>query len=412
MTDDTTVDDARAAPDDARPAEPAEREAASEPAASEPAASPAADASPPKVPLWRDPLLLTWTRWCAIAVWAVAFGHECYVNGAPFDREGLILWIMFGAAAATIGKRAIWTVVVDFLPFALVLIAYDYARGFSDKLGMPTWWRPQIDVDKAIFGGIEPTVWLQEHLKHRQAQWWDVVVTVTYISFFFLPYVTAGVLWVRSRSEFHRWAGRFVGLSFLGFALFALIPAAPPWAAAQCAADEIASHPANPSCMGYSSKYTNGGILGQMTQHVTGANPWIERISGRGFGYLHLGVAKSLLDKGQGTVDLVAAVPSLHAGGTMLFVLFFWRQSNKWIRSLLALYAVVMAFALVYSAEHYFSDVLAGWLCAALVMIVAGRIERWRKRAKSADRLDDATPTPPTASRMENPQCPPIETTP
>lgn len=361
---------------------------------------------------WLTPGLLTWIRWACLVGWAVSFARECAVYGIPYFRSDLLLWLAIGLTAASIGKRAIWTVAVDFVPFAVVLIAYDYLRGISDTLGMPTWWYPQIDVDKFLFAGTEPTVWLQEHLKYPTAQWWDVVVGLTYVSFFFLPYVTAAVLWLRSRAEFRRWAARFVALSFLGFGLFALIPAAPPWAAAKCAATDVAGRPDDPACMGYSARFTGGGILGRVTGQQHGANPWTERISGRGFDVLHLKFAGAVIDAGQSGVDLVAAVPSLHAGGTMLFVLFFWRRARRSVRVLLAGYAVLMGFALVYSAEHYVSDILAGWVCAAVVAFGFDAFERRRRRAGVVDTLEGPPhPPEPTASRMENP-CPPTATTP
>lgn len=357
--------------------------------------------------------VLTWVRWVSIAGWLVAFEIQLRYHGVPFDREGLLLWIVLGLVAASIGWRAPWTVVVDWLPFALVLIAYDYLRGVSDKLGMPTWWTPQLDVDKFLFGGTEPTVWLQEHIKYSSARWWDVAVSLTYVSFFVLPYATAAVLWLRSRTEFRRWAGRFVCLSFLGFILFALIPAAPPWAAARCSAAEVAGHPANPPCMGFNPALVpHGGLLGPVLHARPGARPYLERISGRGWSELHLGVAKSLLDKGQATVDLVAAVPSLHAGGTLLLAIFLWRRVRVWWKAVLVAYVGFMAFALVYAGEHYLSDVLAGWLAAAVVSAAFAFFERRGKRAAPVDTLDEPPRTPePTASRMENP-CPPTEMTP
>ena len=87
------------------------------------------------------------------------------VDGIPYWRSDLLLWLAIGLLAWSIGKRNVLTVVVDFVPFAAVLIVYDYLRGISDTLGMPTWWHPQIDVDKFLFFGTEPTVWLQEHLQ-------------------------------------------------------------------------------------------------------------------------------------------------------------------------------------------------------------------------------------------------------
>jgi membrane-associated phospholipid phosphatase len=263
----------------------------------------------------------------------------------------------------------------------MVLIAYDYLRGFSYRLGMPTWWYPQINVDRWLCFGHEPTVWLQEHLKYPQVRWWDVAVYLCYTSFFLLPYLTAAVLWLRSRTDFYRWSARFVSLSFVGFGLFALFPAAPPWAASRCTPAEVAGHPADPACMHGYGPTPPGGLLGVMHNPREGALDRIQRISGRGAGPLHLDTAAAFWDKGKNTVDLVAAVPSLHLAGTVLFVLFLWRRVHRGWWPLLVLYPFAMTFSLVYSGEHYLSDCLAGALVAVVVAAVADRVEaRWGSR--------------------------------
>ena len=319
-----------------------------------------------------DPIFLWTLRIAACAVYAVALYMQVRFHGVPFDRSGLLVWIAAGLLCVTIGRRAPWSVVIDFLPFAAVLVAYDYLRGVSDNLGMPTWWTPQVDIDRFLFFGHVPTVWLQEHFHYDTVRWWDVAVCIIYFSFFFLPYVTAGVLWLRSRREFRRWAVRFVTLSFLGFGLFALIPAAPPWAAARCTAAQVANHPSNPSCMyGRGFGVEGGGLLGTMSHPRPDTTQYVERgLATRGWSRLHLSAARSLLEYGQQTVDQVAAVPSLHCGGTVLFVLFFWKRTPKILRPLLAVYPVAMALTLAYSAEHYITDCLAGGLCAWLVHFV------------------------------------------
>jgi membrane-associated phospholipid phosphatase len=363
--------------------------------------------------------LLRGVRWGAVAVWVIGSALSFHVEGVPFDRTGLLLWIALGLIAWSIGKRALWTVVVDFLPLAAVLFGYDYLRGVSETLGMPTWWHPQADVDRFLFFGHIPTVWLQERLKHADVRWYDVLVCLCYLSFFFLPYVTAGVLWLRSRADFYRWSLRFVTLSFLGFVLFALMPAAPPWAAARCTAADVADHPNNPPCLDAPADARPlGGLLGQLHHTRPGANPWLERIPLRGFSELHLSAARSLLEEGQQVVDQVAAVPSLHAGGTMLFVIFLWPRVRTWWKPVLVAYPVLMAFSLAYSGEHYISDQLAGWLCAALVALAANRVEgRWKTRRRALrDRAPDTLgPQPeqaPSGRRsdpvVENP-CPPTQ---
>jgi len=353
-------------------------------------------------PAWLTDDVLRGVRWGLTGLWLVAFVHQCWTAGLPLYRSDLLLWLVGLLAALSVGKRGLFTIVFDFVPFAAVLVAYDYLRGFADTLGMPTWWHPQIDIDKFLFAGHEPTVWLQEHLKHPDVRWYDVVVGLCYCSFFFLPYLTAVVMWWRSRRDFYRWGGRFVALSFVGFGLFTLIPAAPPWAASKCTAAEVASHPSNPPCMSVGDP-SGGGLLGRFTTHQPGANPWIERISTRGFYELHLKFAALVIKAGQGGADAVAAVPSLHLGGTMLFCLFAWRRVRTWWRPLLVAYPLVMTFSLAYSAEHYVSDCIAGALLALAVHLVANRIERRRSAGVAPDTLD-ASPVPQES--ME-PLCPP-----
>jgi hypothetical protein len=127
----------------------------------------------------------------------------------------------------------------------------------------------------------------------------------------------------------------------------------------------------------------HGGLLGATGGWRPGADTWIERLSYKGWNDLHLQIAATLLKQGQSVVDQVAAVPSLHAGGTLLFVLFVWRRVRRWQRPLLVLYVGFMAFALVYSAEHYVVDCVAGWLAAAAVHLAANRVERGRRRNRT-----------------------------
>ncbi len=344
-----------------------------------------------------------------------------YRSGIPLDREALMAWLAAGLLAASIGRRPLWTVVVDWVPFALILIVYDFARGAATSVGLPTWWHPQLEFDRFLFGGTEPTVWLQEHFRQPTVRWWDVVATLTYSSFFLLPYVVAGIFWLRSRREFAQWVTRYVSLVFLGVVGFILVPAAPPWAAARCQSAEVANHPSYPSCLNFNPQFVpHDGLLGNAAGNgvsllqrrflgISDPHDYVQRISTRGWAPLHVKFAQALLDKGQGTVDLVAAVPSLHAAVTMLFAIFLWRRSPWWARILLVVYPLLMAVSLVYTAEHYVFDILLGWLLALAVHVAVGRVGRWRTGSENLVRLD---PPKPTASRMENSQWPPTETTP
>jgi hypothetical protein len=331
---------------------------------------------------------LTILRRVAIPLWAAVLIYRTTTDGLAFNRELLLLYIATGLLAASIGQgRRMLYVIRDWLPFALVLLAYDMSRGAATLVGRPTMWHWQADADRWLFSGTMPTVWLQERLKLPHAPWWEVVISTVYMSFFILPYVVAGVLWLRNRDEWKAFVRLFVGLSFAALVIYALLPAAPPWAAARCTPADVADGPSDPGCMFRGARgVPDGGLLGPMHTTRDGANAWVERIVGRGWGNLHLHSATALIDQGQASVNLVAAIPSLHAGMTAAVAAFLWRRVDRKWRPVLVGYVLMMAFTLVYTAEHYVVDILLGWAFAAVVMFAINRYDVWRSRSPSRPR--------------------------
>lgn len=323
---------------------------------------------------------LTLVRRIAIGVWLTAIVIWTVTSGLAINRELVLLFVCTGLLAASIGRRRVLLIVRDWLPFAVVLIVYDLSRGAADLIGTPTQWSWQPEVDRRMFGAV-PTVWLQEHLKMPSPPWWEVVISTVYMSFFILPYVVAGVLWLRDRAEWKAFVRRFLALSFAALAIYAVLPAAPPWAAARCEPADVAGGPSAPPCMFSPVPLADGGLLGPVHTLHAGANDFVERISSRGFAMLHLDVARALLDEGQASVNLVAAIPSLHAGLSLMIAAFLWGRVGRRWRPLLAGYAAIMAFTLVYSAEHYVIDLLLGWALAIVTSLAVRRYERRRLAA-------------------------------
>lgn len=346
---------------------------------------------------------LTLLRRLAIAVWIGVIVFRTATTGLAFNRELILLYICTGLLAASIGRRQVLLVIRDWLPFALVLVVYDLSRGAADLIGTPTQWAWQPDVDRRLFFGSVPTVWLQERLKMPTPPWWEVVVSTVYMSFFILPYVVAGVLWLRDRDEWKRFVRLFVGLSFAALAIYALLPAAPPWAAARCTAEDVDGGPSGPRCMFRSAREAaDGGLLGAMQTSQDGAHDWIERIVTRGWGKMNLHSAAALIDQGQASVNLVAAIPSLHAGLTAAVAAFLWNRVNRGWRPVLVAYVLIMAFTLVYTAEHYVIDILLGWALAAVVVTALNRYEA-RKSARSQARDGAVAPELPSGRGASQP---------
>lgn len=253
--------------------------------------------------------------------------------------------MLLGALAVSLGDLGGWLrgVVVDWLPFFLVLTAYDLARGGADGWLAPTHFLPQADADRWLFGEV-PSVWLQAQLHDPgRVQWFEVLAFLVYVSHFFAAPLLAAVLWVRDRARFRRFAASLALLTLLGCLTFVAFPAAPPWMASE------------------------RGLIEPTTRLIPQLWTWIG-----------VGAEQGIVGTGYRYANDVAAVPSLHAALALLIALSAWPR-RWWARVLAAAYPLAMALAIVYTAEHYVADVLLGWIYAvasfAAVAALARRLE-------------------------------------
>jgi membrane-associated phospholipid phosphatase len=290
------------------------------------------------------------------------------LGGIPATRELQVLLILGGFAAVSLTsvervRRLVLGVLFDWLPFALLLALYDLIRGYADGLWLPARFALQIDVDKVFGLGAVPTVWLQQHLWHGPAHiaWYDYASWAAYMTYFFTPALLLAALWWRSRPAFRELAATMVLLAFMGLATFVLYPALPPWLAAE-------RH-----------------LIPPVVRTVDLINPHVPVVS-----------FQSLWHRGQEYANLVAAVPSLHAAYTLLVALYLVVRTRSRYRFLALLYPPAVAFSLVYSGEHYVTDVLLGWAYT----LVAFAVVAWLPglvRARRQGRLPAAADAAPAA---------------
>jgi hypothetical protein len=293
--------------------------------------------------------LLPPLTWLAATVWFVA------AEGLPLTRDWILAWVLLGLLAFSFGDLRGWFkgALLDWLPFFLVLAGYDLARGAADGLLFEPFFLPQIEVDRFLFGGQVPTVWLQERLyTPGTLPWYGVVAWVVYMSHFFATPLLAAILWKLDRPRFRRYAVTVAVLSLAGFATYALYPAAPPWMAAE------------------------HGLI-----------PPVARAIPEIWGQIGIGARFGVVGTGYEYANDVAAVPSLHAAFSLLICLELWGLARRWyLRTLLVAYPLVMGFALVWGGEHYVADLLLGWIYAVAAYFgVRWLWARWARR-----RRDDA----------------------
>jgi hypothetical protein len=316
----------------------------------------AVEATPERLPTTRAQRFAL-ARRVGLIGWGVALLIYTVTIGIPVQRELVIGWICGGLAVASIGRspREILLLLRDWLPLVGILLVYDLSRGIADSLGTTVHFTAMLDFDRVFFFGETPTEWLQARIIDLdQVAWWEAGFTLVYISHFIVPFAVAGALWARARDAFLQFSRRIIALSFLGLSTYVLFPAAPPWMAAE-----------------------RGMLDG------------VHRTTARGWELIDLHAAYAF-EKGQATVNLVAAVPSLHAAFAALSAMFLWPRVHWAWRPLLALYPLAMGFALVATGEHYAFDIFLGWAYAAAVM--AGCAWWERRRAAATNPLPAEAP--------------------
>jgi membrane-associated phospholipid phosphatase len=311
---------------------------------------------PAELPPPAPPVDLRRRRIVGLFVWAVCFLVGTAFIGVP-TSDPLIafgwLWLATIAWRSHLPWKQHLLFLRDWLPIALLLVIYNVSRGYADDLFAPHV-TAMIDADEALFGGHVPTVWLQQHLYHPgQVQWWEVAVSLVYVSHFLTVPTVAVILWLRDRLQWARYMRRWFALSVAGLVTYFLYPAAPPWwAAAHGLIDPVA------------------------------------RISTAGWNLIGLHSAGNSLNALQVEAsNPVAAMPSLHTAYALMAVAFFLPVVRKRWWPLLLAYPLAMTFTLVYSGEHYVIDVLVGWLYVGVTFLLVGVAERvWlRSAVKSAD---------------------------
>ena len=306
-----------------------------------------------------SPATLTRIRIALLCAYACAFIWSFQTNGLPVARIAVLGWVGGAFIVGNVGRP--WAkqrqMVLDLAFYALMWLSYDYSRGIADSFGMPLQVQAPLNIDRFLFWGNDPNVWMQERFWHEGIRWYDVVGSLVYFTHFFVPVATSVYLWIRFRDQWIRYVRRFATVLFAGVATYVLLPTAPPWMA--------------------SSRYR---LLAPL-----------QRSTGRGWRELGLDTVSSVLLKGQQWANPTAAMPSLHAAFALFVVVFFWhRMPRTWMRYVALVFPLSMALTLVYFGEHYVTDVLAGWLYVGLSFWFWSRWEA--RRAVLDEPVNDPTP--------------------
>jgi hypothetical protein len=172
-----------------------------------------------------------------------------------------------------------------------------------------------------------------EYLKVKSTTFLNVVTGLFYLCWIPVPLSFAAYLFFKNRRQFLYFAFTFLLVNLLGFVVYYLYPAAPPW---------------------YIQTY--GFTFHPLTLGSTGG---LSRFDD----YFHIHVFKSIYSKGS---NVFAAMPSLHSAYPVIVVYYGLKNRLKWANVCFIIVMLGIWFTAIYASHHYVLDVIAGILTATI----------------------------------------------
>ncbi len=267
-----------------------------------------------------------------------------------------VLAVAFGLAAVLLGRGRLF--LRDWLPFIVLLLAYELMRGVADDAGLPLHAADLARAEQILALGNLPTQVLQDAF--RPAAGVDPVAlaaTVVYMLHFALPLATGFVLWLWRRPQYYDFVASLILLSIAGFVTYLLLPAAPPW--------YVALH-------GMLNGPDGSPVIAYLKP---GAFETLATTLGFDGRYAYS------LAFGSVNPNLVAAFPSLHVAYPFLAFLVLRRAFGR-IGWLALGYTSLVAFSVVYTGDHWIIDGLAGvayaYIAFYAVVHAPARLRSWQ----------------------------------
>jgi membrane-associated phospholipid phosphatase len=203
------------------------------------------------------------------------------------------------------------------------MVIHATLRGWMKDLGAPV----RADgLELGLFGTL-PTLWLQHHLLGHARSFFDWATVVVHASWFVVPWLAGLLVTLRRRERIGSFFIAWLVLWAVVLPVFALTPMQPPWMANHDVTRVVAT---------------------KLGSDVRDPNPF-------------------------------AAMPSMHVA--LPAVIAFWFIRERWFApgTVMILYSALVGFEVVFSGEHYVTDVIAGFLVAAAVAFAPALIDATRR---------------------------------
>ena len=253
-----------------------------------------------------------------------------------FKNDQIVLVFIFNALFyISSGTRKF---IIAFSIFIVYWIIFDYMKAFPNYLFNAVHIEDLYLFEKKLFGinfdGLLLTP--NEYWKLNTTSFLDVLTGFFYLMWIPVPLGFAAYLFFKNRKYFIYFSLTFVWVNLLGFIIYYIFPAAPPWYVQEHGLKFISATAGNTAGL---SRFDH---------------------------YFNIQLFQGIYSKGS---NVFAAMPSLHSAYPVIVLYYGLKSRLKFINILFAVVMLGIWFAAVYNSHHYVLDVIAGVLCSLLAIV-------------------------------------------
>jgi len=257
--------------------------------------------------------------------------YSHFTIGLKNDQFLLVLFVNVAYILSGIWRRFI----LAFLIFIAYWIIFDSMKLYPNFRFADVNIENLYMLEKSIFGFHNSTTLItpNEYFIRHHNTVLDCLGAIFYLSWVPVPLIFAFYLFLKFPAEFLRFAFAFFITNIVGFIIYYLYPAAPPWYV------ELHGFDLDESTKSYAA-----GLL-------------------RFDSFIGWDLFKGMYSKGS---NVFAAMPSLHAAYPVIGLFYSYKFGHKKIAVVFFTFVIGIWFSAVYLTHHYILDVIAGLICAML----------------------------------------------
>lgn len=235
--------------------------------------------------------------------------------------------------------------IIGFSIFIVYWIIFDYMKAFPNYNYSTVHIADLYNAEKHLFGIhfngqlLTPN----EYWRINGNTFTDVAAGIFYLCWIPVPLAFAGYLFFKNRKQFLYFSLTFVLINFIGFVVYYLYPAAPPWYVEYHGFAFQATTPGNTAGLAKFDAFFNAGIF------------------------------KSIYSKGS---NVFAAMPSLHSSYPVVVLYYGLKNRLGLVNVFFVVVMLGIWFTAVYASHHYILDVLAGILSAFIGITIFNALAR------------------------------------